>query len=123
MLENYTKYKSLKLDSPADRILRITFDKPETLNSLDKNGHRELTYIWRDIDEDDNVDVAILTGKGRAFSAGGDFGMIEDMIEDSRARNRAWKEARDLVYNIINCNKPIVSAINGVAVGASGASS
>ena len=118
MLEKYAKYQALKLDSPADRILRITLDKPETLNSLDKDGHRELTYIWRDIDEDDDVDVAILTGRGKAFSAGGDFGMIEDIIGDPRARTRAWKEARDLVYNIINCSKPIVSALNGVAVGA-----
>jgi enoyl-CoA hydratase len=118
MLENYAKYTELKLDSPADRVLRISFDKPETLNSVDKAGHRELTYIWRDIDDDENVDVVILTGKGPAFSAGGDFDMIEDIIEDPKARMRAWKEARDLVYNVINCSKPIVSAINGVAVGA-----
>jgi enoyl-CoA hydratase len=118
MLEKYAKYKELKLDQPGERILRITFDKPETLNSLDKNGHRELTYIWRDIDEDEDVDVVILTGKGKAFSAGGDFGMIEDIIADPKDRARAWKEARDLVYNIINCSKPIVSALNGVAVGA-----
>lgn len=118
MLTNYSKYTELKLDSPADRILRITFDKPDTLNSLDKAGHRELTYIWRDIDEDPNVDVVILTGKGKAFSAGGDFGMIENIIDDAQARAAAWKEARDLVYNVINCSKPIVSALNGVAVGA-----
>lgn len=118
MLENYAKYEQLELDAPAERVLRISFNKPETYNSLDKAGHRELTYIWRDIDEDPNVSVVILTGKGKAFSSGGDFGMIEDMLEDPNARNRAWKEARDLVYNIINCSKPVVSAINGVAVGA-----
>jgi enoyl-CoA hydratase len=118
MLEKYAKYNELKLDSPSDRVLRITFDKPDTLNSLDKAGHRELTYIWRDIDEDEDVNAVILTGKGKAFSAGGDFSMIEDIIEDPQARARAWKEARDLVYNIINCSKPIVSALNGVAVGA-----
>ena len=98
MLDKYKKYEVLKLDSPAERILRITFDKPDTLNSLDKDGHRELTYIWRDIDEDDDVDVAILTGKGNAFSAGGDFELIEEIIDDPIARGRAWKEARDLVY-------------------------
>ncbi len=118
MLETYAKYQALKLDSPSERVLRITFDKPETLNSLDKDGHRELTYIWRDIDQDPNVDVVILTGKGKAFSTGGDFGMIENIIEDPQARANAWKEARDLVYNVINCSKPIVSALNGVAVGA-----
>ncbi len=118
MLQRYEKYQALDLDSPADRILRISFNKPDTLNSLDKQGHRELTYIWRDIDEDDNVSVVILTGKGRAFSAGGDFGMIEEIIEDPKTRANTWKEARDLVYNIVNCSKPIVSALNGVAVGA-----
>ncbi|MGB1880845.1 MAG: enoyl-CoA hydratase/isomerase family protein [Gammaproteobacteria bacterium] len=118
MLQRYEHYTALEIDSPAERILRISFNKPETLNSLDKQGHRELTYIWRDIDEDENVSAVILTGKGRAFSAGGDFGMIEEMIEDHKTRARTWKEARDLVYNIINCSKPIVSAINGAAVGA-----
>ena len=68
MLTRYEKYKELVLDSPGKGILRITLDKPESLNSLDKNGHRELTYIWRDIDEDENVSVVILTGRGRAFS-------------------------------------------------------
>jgi len=118
MLERYADYAALELDLPAPRILRITFNKPETLNSLDEAGHRALSYIWRAIDDDPDISVAILTGKGRAFSAGGDFGMIERMIEDHKSRARAWKEARDLVYNIINCSKPIVSAINGAAVGA-----
>ena len=118
MLDRSRKYHALQIDSPGDRLLRITLDKPEPMNSLDADGHRELTYMWRDIDEDENVSSVILTGKGKAFSAGGDFGMIEDMIEDHKARARSWKEARDLVYNIINCSKPIVSAINGAAVGA-----
>lgn len=118
MLERYADYSVLDIDSPADRILRITFNKPDTMNSLDKQGHRELTYIWREIDDDDNVSAVILTGKGPAFSAGGDFGLIEEMIEDPKSRHNTWKEARDLVYNIVNCNKPIVSAINGTAVGA-----
>lgn len=118
MLERYAKYTELDIDSPADRILRISFNKPDSLNSLDKDGHRELTYIWRDIDDDDNVSAVILTGKGRAFSAGGDFGMIEEMIGNRKTLMNTWKEARDLVYNIINCATPIVSAINGVAVGA-----
>jgi enoyl-CoA hydratase len=52
------------------------------------------------------------------FSAGGDFRMIEGIIRDFEARTRAWREARDIVYNIINCGKPIVSAMRGVAVGA-----
>jgi enoyl-CoA hydratase len=118
MTDVYAKYQQLDIDRPADRVLRITFNKPETYNSLDKDGHHELTYIWRDIDDDAGVNAVILTGAGKAFSSGGDFGMIEENMKDFQARARAWKEARDLVYNIINCAKPIVSAINGPAVGA-----
>jgi len=115
---DFSKYEQLKLDRPADRVLRITFDRPETYNSLDSTGHRELAYIWRDIDYDPTINAVILTGAGKAFSSGGDFKMIQEIIDDYDARANAWKEARDLVYNIVNCSKPIVSAINGVAVGA-----
>ena len=118
MLDRYAKYEALDIDAPAERILRISFNNPKTFNSVDKAGHSELTYIWREIDEDPNVSAVILTGKGKAFSSGGDFGMIEGMLEDRKELARAWKEARDLVYNIINCSKPLVSAINGAAVGA-----
>ena len=118
MSDRYAKYKSFELDYPIERVLRITLNKPETYNSLDAEGHRQFTYIWRDIDDDPDLSAVILTGKGKAFSSGGDFGMIESNMNDEMARMQAWKEARDLVYNIINCNKPIISAINGVAVGA-----
>lgn len=119
MIERYAeKYDQFEFDSPGERILRITFNKPETYNSLDNAGHRQLTYIWRDIDEDPDVSCVILAAKGKAFSSGGDFGMIKRNIENWDDTLGAWKEARDLVYNIINCSKPIVSAVNGVAVGA-----
>ena len=118
MTERYTGYQRLAFDHPAERILRITFNRPERYNALDAVGHKEITYVWREIDEDPDIDAVILTGAGRAFSAGGDFEMVEQIIADYDTRARTWKEARDLVYNIINCGKPIISAINGPAVGA-----
>ena len=118
MSDRYTKYTKFEFDYPAQRVLRVTFNNPKTYNSLDAVGHKEFTYLWREIDDDPDINAVILTGKGKAFSSGGDFSMIEANMNDEYARLQAWKEARDLVYNIINCNKPIVSAINGVAVGA-----
>jgi enoyl-CoA hydratase len=121
MSDVYAKYTRLKFDRPVaenSRILRITLDRPERLNALDAIGHRELTKVWRDIDDDADVDVVILRGAGKGFSAGGDFEMIEAMITDFDVLARTWKEARDLVYNLVNCSKPIVSAIHGPAVGA-----
>ena len=114
----YQNYQRLAFDYPAPRVLRITFNRPERYNALDAIGHKEITYVWREVDEDPDIDAVILTGAGKAFSAGGDFDMIDETIEDFDVRARTWKEARDLVYNIINCGKPIISAINGPAVGA-----
>ena len=118
MADRYQGYERLKFDYPEERILRITISRPERLNALDAIGHRELTYVWREVDADADIDCVVLTGEGRAFSAGGDFDMIERNMEDYAALVSTWKEARDLVYNIINCGKPTVSSINGPAVGA-----
>lgn len=118
MHDRYQRYERLAFDEPAPRVLRVTFNRPERYNALDAIGHREITEVWRDIDADPDVDVVVLTGAGKAFSAGGDFEMIEQMTRDHTALLTTWREAKDLVYNIINCSKPTISAINGPAVGA-----
>ncbi|WP_137163977.1 enoyl-CoA hydratase/isomerase family protein [Pseudomonas asiatica] len=115
---DYSAYQRLAFDRPAPRVLRITLNRPERLNALDEAGHAELTRVWRDIEADDSVNAVIICGAGKAFSAGGDFQIVEGMIDSFEYRCRVWRESKDLVYNIINCNKPIVSAIHGPAVGA-----
>src|SRR6201993_4570073 len=117
MTDLYARYTRLKFDRPHQKVLRVTMDNGR-MNTTDAAMHRELVSIWRDIDADPSVNAAIITGAGRMFSAGGDFGMIEAQIDDFAARTRGWKEARDIVYNVINCSKPVVSAMRGVAVGA-----
>ncbi|MBS0318024.1 MAG: enoyl-CoA hydratase/isomerase family protein [Proteobacteria bacterium] len=82
------------------------------------DGHFELAEIWRDVGADDSVRCAVLRGEGQGFSGGGDLGLVQDMAQDFAVRSRVWREARDLVYNVINCDKPIVSAMHGPAVGA-----
>lgn len=114
----YKNYDAIEFDYPAERVLRLTLNKPDRLNALDSRGHAELAEVWREVDTDPNVSAVVIRGAGRAFSAGGDFSMLEEMNADFKVRARVWREARDLVYNIINCSKPIVSAIHGPAVGA-----
>ncbi len=118
MTDRYAAYERLKLDTPAPRILQITLDTPGRLNAVDETMHEELGRIWRDIDEDPEVSVAMIRGAGKAFSAGGDLDMIDGIMDDSDTRARTWREARNIVYNLINCSKPVVSAIHGPAVGA-----
>lgn len=88
------------------------------LSTAGHRMHAELTEIWRDVDRDPETRVAILRGAGKGFSAGGDFSLIDDIIRDFDTRARVWREARDLVYNVINCSKIVVSAMHGPAVGA-----
>ena len=118
MLSRYGSYKGLKFANPAPRVLEVIFDRQERLNALSADMHRELAEVWRDIDADPEVSCVLLRGEGRAYSAGGDLSLVEAFTTSYEARCRGWKEARDIVYNIINCSKPIVSAMHGPAVGA-----
>src|SRR5258708_29744020 len=93
-------------------------NRPDKLNAADGEMHSDLTEIWRVIDADASVNAVLLSGAGKAFSAGGDLDLVDKMIADFDTRMRVWKEARDMVYNVINCSKPVVSATNGGAVGA-----
>ncbi len=118
MSSRYDEYQRIAFDRPAEGVLRLTLNRPERLNALDAIGHRELAYVWQDIDKDPDVRTIILTGAGKVFSAGGDFEVVEDLNNNHQARAEMWREARDLVYNVINCSKPVISAMRGPAVGA-----
>ncbi|HEX9646788.1 MAG TPA: enoyl-CoA hydratase/isomerase family protein [Alphaproteobacteria bacterium] len=116
--DRYGAFDTLTFDRPAARVLRVTMGGGERLSSVDARAHAQLAELWRAIDADPEVSAVILRGAGQGFSAGGDFALIERIAEDYDTRVRVWKEARDLVYNVINCSKPIVSAMHGAAVGA-----
>ncbi len=118
MTVDYSRYKALKISQITTGILEVVISNPGKLNSLDRAGHREIAEIWRDVDLDPDVLCVLLRGEGGNYSAGGDLAMIEEMTKDWSVRSQIWREARDLVYNIINCSKPIVAAIEGPAVGA-----
>lgn len=113
----YAAFPHLSFDRPSDGVLRITLDAPG-LNAVDADVHRELADVWLTVDRDPDTRVALLRGAGKAFSAGGSFDLLDEMIGDYASRTRVLREARDLVFNVINCSKPVVSAIHGPAVGA-----
>jgi enoyl-CoA hydratase len=115
---NYADYQHLTFEPQASGVLLVTINRPEVLNATNARLHWELTQVWKTVDDDPTTRVVLITGAGKAFSAGGDLGMVETMAADPTAVARTAREAADLVYNIINLDKPVVSAINGVAVGA-----
>lgn len=115
---DYKDYQHLTFERRPHGVLLVTLNRPEVLNATNDRMHWELTQVWLTIDRDPETRVAVVTGAGRAFSAGGDLGMVEANATDPRRLANTIREASDLVYNMINLDKPIVSAINGVAVGA-----
>jgi enoyl-CoA hydratase len=118
-LESYAvAFGSLAFSEPHGGVLEIVISNPGRLNAADEAMHADLARIWRRIDEDEAVRAVLVRGQGEHFSSGGDFAMIERMIADEATLVRVWKEASDLVYNLVNCSKPVVSAIRGTAVGA-----
>ncbi len=115
---DYSSYQDLKARLVEPGILEIVMGEEGKLATATARAHAEMARIWLDVDRDPEVRVAILRGAGKGFSAGGDMAMVEEMTRDYAVRARVWREARDLVYNMINCSKIIISAIHGPAVGA-----
>ena len=115
---DYADYQHLTFEPRPNGVLLVTINRPAVLNATNARLHWELTQVWGTIDADSRTRVVLITGAGKAFSAGGDLDLVEDIATNPEAAARTMREAADLVYNIINLDKPIVSAINGVAVGA-----
>jgi enoyl-CoA hydratase len=117
MPDPYDRFSALRIERPADGVLRIVLDGPN-LNAVGADAHEQLADVWLVIDRDPGVRVVLVQGAGKGFSAGGSFDLIESMVADPAVRTRVLREARDLVHNVVNCSKPVVSAIHGPCVGA-----
>jgi len=115
---DYADYQHLLFERRPNGVTLVTINRPDVLNATNDRLHWELTQVWPTIGADPETRVAVVTGAGRAFSAGGDLEMVEANAHDPKRLVRTLHEASDLVYNLINLDKPVVSAINGVAVGA-----
>ncbi|WP_294191040.1 enoyl-CoA hydratase/isomerase family protein [uncultured Sphingomonas sp.] len=116
----YAAFEHLRFERPAPFVLRITIDNAAKMNALGgKLGH-EIEEVWAVVDADPDTRAAIVTGAGRAFSAGGSFDeMPNDVQRDSLEQFcHDFGNARRLVHALTTMRKPLISAINGPAVGA-----
>jgi len=115
----YEDFQFLKFEHRANGVLVITINRPEVMNATNARLHWELTKIWQVVHDDAKTKVAVITGSGdRAFSAGGDLEWISNMVGNPKEISVVMQEAAEVVYSIMNCEKVVISAINGVAVGA-----
>src|SRR3989442_9917899 len=115
---DYSSFPNMIFERRDPGILWITLSKPEKLNTADAEMHQALADLWPMIDRDPETRVVVLTGSGRAFSAGGDLDRIKNAHGDYEQVVTILEETRDIVYKMLYCSKPIIAAINGVAVGA-----
>jgi enoyl-CoA hydratase len=115
----YEDFQFILFEHQPNGVLLATLNRPEVMNATNNRMHWELTQLWGVVNEDPRVKAIVITGAGeRAFSAGGDLSVVEEMSSSQEATMRVMKEAADIVYNMLACDKPIISAINGTAVGA-----
>jgi len=107
-----------EIDVTADGPLRIiTLNRPDALNAVNDALHVGLARIWDELSEDVTARAAVLTGAGRAFSAGGDFTYLDELRRDEALRTKTIKHGRDLVIGMVRCRIPVIAAVNGPAVG------
>ncbi len=114
----YDDFEYLTFDVRPSGVVVVTLNRPDVLNAANIRMHRELSEVWAVVDDDSGVRASVVTGAGKAFSAGGDLDMIEEMTDDYNATLVQWRDAGAIVEQMLLARKPIVSAINGVAVGA-----
>jgi enoyl-CoA hydratase len=115
----FDEFEFLRFEHRPDGVLLITIDRPGSMNATNARLHWELTRVWSAVSEDPATRVAVITGAGdRAFSAGGDLEWISGMVGNPANVALVMKEAGEIVHTMMACDKPIISAINGVAVGA-----
>jgi enoyl-CoA hydratase len=111
-----SKYTRLLFERDG-RILKITMNRPEELNATDPAMHTELSHVFTECNEDPDTDVVIITGAGRAFSAGGGYESLQAAIDNPERWEVLSVEARRIVYSMIDCQKPIIARVNGHAIG------
>jgi len=111
---NQDNYEAILIEK-TDGVAVLTLNRPERLNAVNGVLHSELSTIFQDVQADRDVRAAVLTGAGRAFCAGGDFSTGSNMA--SKTGLTMMQEARRIVDNLLDCEKPVISAVNGAAAG------
>lgn len=109
-------YHSMTIERRENGVAIVTLNRPKKLNAVDSVMHTELAHFSTDFANDDDLRALVITGAGRAFCAGGDFSP-EDQVSGGDDGKKLWRESRQIVDNMLACEKPIIAAVNGYALG------
>jgi enoyl-CoA hydratase len=112
----FDHYETIKFDRTGN-VLTVTLNRPDRLNAVSVQMHHELSTLFRDISADKQSDVVILTGAGRAFSAGGDLDHLEQARQDPALFYEDMRQGKQLIFSLLDCDKPVICRLNGDAIG------
>lgn len=115
-MNKYQDYETIAF-ARQERILTVTISRPDVLNAVNARMHYELSRLFYDVATDADADIIILTGAGRAFCAGGDLDWLQAAADDPRLFEQIAVEAKQIVYGLLDCEKPIICRLNGDAIG------
>lgn len=116
---SYDQYQYIKVEK-QDKLAIVTLNRPEHRNALHMDAHAELEHLWSEIAQDESVYAIVLTGAGKAFSAGGDVKAMADRagtVEGLKYTLKVPASTRRMLQNILDVPQPILAAVNGDAVG------
>jgi len=113
---DFSGYRNILFERNG-RVLTVTFNRPDKLNAFNGELHREMARLFVDISHDPDSDIVVLTGAGRAFSAGGDLAFLEECQRNPPVFYETLREARTIIMSMLDCDKPIICRLNGDAVG------
>jgi enoyl-CoA hydratase len=114
----YAEYRHLAFERRANGVVIVRLDRPEVLNAMNDRLHAELARVWVTLGADPDARVVVVTGNGRAFSSGADLALLEANTTDPRRSASTFRESTELVENLVGLEKPVISAVHGVAIGA-----
>ncbi len=109
-------YKTIAL-TRAERLLTITLNLPDSLNAVNLEMHEELAEVFIFAALDEHSDVVVLTGAGRAFSAGGDLDHIARNAANPELFDNEVRLAKRILFSMLDLDKPLICRMNGHAVG------
>ncbi|MBT6828182.1 MAG: enoyl-CoA hydratase/isomerase family protein [Rhodospirillaceae bacterium] len=115
-MNKYADYETIAFER-QDRILNVTINRPDVLNAVNAKMHSELARLFYDVAADEEADIIVLTGAGRAFCAGGDLDWLQAAADDPALFTPIAVEAKQIIFGLLDCEKPIICRLNGDAIG------
>ena len=116
-LSGYVRFEQLCVGIDSNGIATVELNRPDKKNAVGSKMHAELALIFRELERDPAARVVVLTGKGSAFSAGGDLEWMQEMIDDPSIFEHTIREAKEIVLSMLDCEKPLIAKVNGHAMG------